>query len=54
MYEDWLQALCDLSHVDLKQASVFELACNSGYLLFSLTRIHRRTPMDGVRKAEGG
>ena len=36
MYEDWLQALCDLSHVDLKQASVFELACNSGYLLFSL------------------
>ena len=36
MYQDWVQALCDLSHVDLKRASVFELACNSGYLLFSL------------------
>ena len=22
--------------------------------IYTLTRIHRRTPMDGVRKAEGG
>ena len=25
-----------------------------GDQLHALTRIHRRTPMDGVRKAEGG
>lgn len=36
MYQDWARALWDLSGVDLKQASVFEIGCNTGYLLFSL------------------
>lgn len=36
MYEDWAQALCNLSKVNLGESSVFELACNSGYLLYLL------------------
>jgi len=36
MYQDWGQALCDLSKIDVRQASVFEMACNSGYFLYWL------------------
>ena len=36
MYQDWVDALCRDSKVDLKQASAFELACNTGYFLYAL------------------
>lgn len=36
MYQDWGRALCDLSGVDLQQASALEFACNTGYMLFWL------------------
>ena len=36
MYQDWVGALCDLSGLDLEQATVFEIGCNTGYLLFWL------------------
>ena len=36
MYQDWAKALCDLSGVNLKETSVFEIACNTGYLLYWL------------------
>jgi 2-polyprenyl-3-methyl-5-hydroxy-6-metoxy-1,4-benzoquinol methylase len=36
MYQDWAKALCQLSGVDLPTASAFEIACNTGYLLFWL------------------
>jgi len=36
MYEAWGKALVDLSKVDLKQSNVFEMACNTGSLLFSM------------------
>ena len=36
MYQDWSRALCDLSGVGPKDASVFELACNTGHFLYGL------------------
>ena len=36
MYQDWGQALLDYSGVEPKKASVFELACNTGFFLFWL------------------
>ena len=36
MYEDWSIALTEMSHVDLSQASAFEIGCNTGSMLFSL------------------
>ena len=33
MYQDWGQALCDLSGVNPEGTNVFEIACNTGYLL---------------------
>lgn len=33
MYQGWCQALCELSGIKPREASVFEIACNTGYLL---------------------
>ena len=36
MYQDWIDVLCQRSQVPLAQASVLEVACNTGYFLFAL------------------
>lgn len=51
MYQDWLNALCNISLVNLKQARVFEIACNTGYCLFWLKERGARCCV-GIDKAE--
>ena len=36
MYEDWTDALVEYSNLSLKESSVFELACNTGWFLMNL------------------
>ncbi len=39
MYEDWTKYILDLSGLEPGQASAFEIACNTGHLLFNLKQL---------------
>jgi len=36
MYQDWINTLCEHAPIDITQASVLDVGCNTGYFLFSL------------------
>ncbi len=36
MYQNWIDALCENLSIDLAQASVLDVGCNTGYFLYSL------------------
>jgi len=53
MYQDWGRALVDLSKVDLKRSSVFEIGCNTGSLLFTMKEWGARECV-GIEKVDVG
>ncbi len=34
MYQDWAKSVCELTDLNIKKSDIFEIACNTGYLLF--------------------
>ena len=51
MYRNWFDVLCDTSGINLNQASLFEIACNTGYFLF-LGRMRGIGYCVGIDKAD--